>query len=124
MKKYKKTLLIIFSSLLIIFLVVIIYFVFFFEMFPVHKEELAKIVIPNKNYSIVAYYVDSGASSNWTVQINKVYDSGKFDILKNIEGYKEVKDLQLLCNNKIKVIVGTKSKFSTKCDTIIINLIK
>lgn len=120
MKKNIKRIFVAFSILFVIFIVTILYFLFIFEMFPVHKEELAKIEIPSKNYSLIAYYIDSGASSNYFIQIQKVYESGNFEILKNIEGYRYLKDFKLLQDNNIQIVLEHDIRFNTTYDTVII----
>jgi len=122
MKKWQKTSLFSFIGIVVLILGGVIYMLFFFELFPLHKQLLMTTFVPAMNYNINAYYVDSGATSNGAIQLYKVSTSGKSELIKNIPTYQDVKEMKILSDSKLRVVVGFKGNFSTKQDTIFIEL--
>jgi len=122
MKKWQKNLLWVFLGLSVLVLGVLLYMIFIFEMFPVHEELLLTVAVPNKDYKISAYYVDGGATSSGAILLRKVHASGKSEILKDIPVYQDVKAMEILSAKKMRVIVGFKNGFSTKTDTVLVEI--
>lgn len=119
MKKGNKAILISALITFVLLLIVVIYFVFSF----VHKELLVEIEIPNENYNIEIYYIDSGALSDNVVQVKKVYNIFSSEIIENIEGYQTVKSWKLLDSSTLELIVGfPETKFPTREDTVLVKL--
>jgi len=80
------------------------------DFFPTHEELVFTKTIPNNNIVIKAYYVDSGATSNRTIQIRKYGNYPKYEILKNISGYNNVRDMYLISQKKLAVVVENKAR--------------
>jgi Family of unknown function (DUF5412) len=121
MKKRQKILIFIGGAILVSGFFV--YMIFIFAMFPIHKELLLTIDVPKQNYKIAAYYVNGGATTGNLIRIVKKYDFlGYEKTLKNIERYVDVKEMKLISENELKVIVGFKSKFSKKVDTVFVKI--
>lgn len=89
-----------------------------------HLERLDSICIPNKEYRIDAYYFDAGATGGG-ISLEKVYENGEKDVIYISDGFfNDVKALELINNNRLKVILGFKikpNKFA-KQDTVFIDL--
>ena len=117
MKKLIKIFTITSIIILELLLVIFIYYIFTF----VHKEKLAKIKIPHKNYTIEIYYVDSGALSDNVIQVKKVHSIFNSEIIKNITGFKTLKSWKILNSKTLELIVGfPKSMYSTRQDTVLV----
>ncbi len=97
---------------------------FFILVNSTHVELLDSIKIPNKPYNINAYYFDAGATGGG-VGLEKVYDNGKKEVIYISDGFfNDVKALELINDNTLKVILGFKikpNKFA-KQDTVFIEL--
>lgn len=122
MKKWRKVFLWSCVGLIMIVLGFFLYMLFIFEMFPVNKEHLITLAIPERNYKISAFYVDAGAASGNTIQLQKIYDSGKFEIVKNISGYTDVKTIERVSEKTLKVVLGFKAESSTRRDTVLVEV--
>ena len=86
-------------------------------------ERLDSISLPNKRYRIDAYYFDAGATGGG-VGLEKVYENGEKDVIYVSNGFfNDVKTLELVSGNRLKVILGFKDNppFS-KQDTVFIDL--
>lgn len=122
MKRWKKVTLI-WVFLLLIPLAYLAY-TFFVLVGSVHVELLDSIDIPNKPYKINAYYGDGGATGGG-IGLEMEYKNGKKDIIYVSDGFfNDVKALELVNENKLKVILGFKikpNKFA-KQDTVFIDL--
>lgn len=117
MKKNNKIILTSSVTIFILILAVLVYYIFSF----VNKELLVEVEIPNKDYNIEIYYVDSGALSDNVIQVKKVYNIFSSEVITNIEGFQTVKSWKLLNPSTIKLIVGfPKTTFPTREDTVLI----
>jgi hypothetical protein len=122
MKKWQK--ISFFTFIVVLILGVSLYMIFIFEMFPVHRALLLTVAIPDRNYEISAYYVDSGATSRGVLQLQKVYASGESEVIKNVPGHIDmyVKAMEILPEGKLRVVVGSKGQFTTEQDTVFVEI--
>ncbi len=97
--------------------------IFILVMFPIHKELLSTVDVPNRNYKINAYYINGGATTGNLIRIVKKYDFlGYEKTLRNIDRYVDVKEMKLVSENELKIIVGFKGEFAKKVDTVFVQI--
>ena len=122
MKKKLKFIIYPIVGILVILIGLVLYFLFFFRISEVNESFITSLDIPHKNYKISAYYMSGGATLGNIIQLRKEYNSSKYDIIGNIRGYVELKNIELISDEELKVIAGFKGKFAKKPDTLYIKL--
>lgn len=117
----KKNISVIIGSVIIIIIIAIFYFVGSFQLFDISKKFLSRKSNLTTGEVFEVYYVNSGATSQNTIQVVKIEKNGNESIISNIQGYKHLVDFVLLPTSKAELILKKNSKSSIK-DTVLISL--
>lgn len=110
-----------FAVLFFLAVTVAIYFIFFFRFFPVEKKLQASIYVSEKSLRVEVYSVDTGTTSNYSLQAISVRDSGETEILQNYKGYNRVKQIELINDNRIRIVATGNGLFQS-ADTIYVKV--
>jgi len=104
---------------------IILYFLFifggqFYHVLGMGQELLYSVRIPNKNYTIKAYYDRGlGATTSSGIRIVKVYDFLHFPFqICFLDNYMDVKKIRQISSDEIEIVAGWKGKFARSPDTL------
>lgn len=111
--------------LIVIVLLAIVYAsykLFNFNLFNVEKTSLAKLPIEGQDFIIDISFVQAGATTEDVIQIKKVFDNGKEEIIRNFENYNYLVGYNKLNETAIQLILNDTSYFENKSDTFRIEI--
>jgi hypothetical protein len=88
-------------------------------LFPKEETLLKKFFAGTRSFEV--YYVALGATTNDVIQVKEVLNKDR-KIIKSIEGYNHVLDLQLEGERTLVLILSDTSYYANKPDTLRIEL--
>lgn len=114
MKKNKIIILIIAVTIVVAY---IIFRIASFSLFEVKQTSLAKLSLRNKTFTVDINFVQSGATNEDIIQIKKVYNNGKEEIIKNFKNYNNLVSCSGLNDSTIQVVLNDTDYYKNKADT-------
>ncbi|SFW82994.1 hypothetical protein [Chitinophaga sancti] len=107
---------------IIVIALVIIWQVGNFTLFPVERINLSRHPVKGKNFSLDVTYVSTGATTDNVIQIRKLYDDGRVEIVKNIEEYNNFLGASLVGDSLLKLVVSDTGYYKRGPDTIMVKI--
>ncbi|WP_343704262.1 hypothetical protein [Chitinophaga sp.] len=93
-----------------------------FEMFEVTEISLASHPVKSGNYTVEIKYVTAGATTVDVMQVRKVHNDGKVDIVKNIEGYNDLIYSYLTGDSVLYMMIRDTGYDKSFPDTLVVKL--
>jgi len=110
--------------IIIVLVIVIVSFIIWklasFKMFDVESVSLSKIPIQGRNFVIDINYISAGATIEDVIQVRRLYENGKFDVVRNIKEYNSFLSADLVGGSLLKLVVSDTGYYKRGPDTIMI----
>ena len=91
-----------------------------FKMFDVEDISLSKIPVKGQGFSIGVNYVSTGATTEDVIQVRKLYNNGKVEVVKNINEYNNFMSSTLVGDSLLRLVLSDTGYYKRGPDTIMI----
>lgn len=93
-----------------------------FKLFPVERINLSKHTVKDKSFSIDVSYVSAGATTDDVIQVRKIYEDGRAEILQNMKDYNNFIRASLIGDSLLRLVVSDTGYYERSPDTIVVKI--
>lgn len=91
-------------------------------MFEVTEISLASHPVKSGDYTVEIKYVAAGATTEDVMQVRRVHNNGKVDIVKNIQGYNDLIYSYLRGDSVLYMMIRDTGYYKGFPDTLVVKL--